>query len=137
MWTGEIVHTTKDDQKIIVETRQQLITDPSGKKIIIETNRDITERKQLENEEHELAQQHQLALDAAKMGWWHYNPITDISTYDNRYKEIFGVLGSKSPNEEILKLLHPDDLPEVWAKVEEALDPINPEKLLCRISYLS
>ena len=50
MWTGEITHTAKNGQKIIVETRQQLIKDISGKKIIIETNRDITERKQSEAE---------------------------------------------------------------------------------------
>ena len=92
------------------------------------TFEDITERKQSEDKQEKLSKQLQLALEAANMGWWHYNPITDISTYDNRYKEIFGVLGSKRPNEEILKLLHPDDLPGVWANVEEALDPINPKK---------
>ena len=48
IWTGEIIHTTKYGDKITVETRQQLIKDPSGKKIIIETNRDITERKKSE-----------------------------------------------------------------------------------------
>ena len=50
MWTGEITHTTKNGQKIIVETRQQLIIDSFGKKIVIETNRDITERKQTDVE---------------------------------------------------------------------------------------
>ena len=46
VWTGEIVHTTKYGKKIIVESRQQLIHDTSGKKVIIETNRDITKRKE-------------------------------------------------------------------------------------------
>ena len=89
---------------------------------------DITERKKAENKQEKLSNQLQLALDASNMGWWHYNPITDISTYDDRYKEIFGVLGSERPNDEILKLLHPVDLPKVWAKVEEALDPVTPKK---------
>jgi len=49
-WAGELTHIKKDGTKIIVESRQQMITDISGKKIIIETNRDITDRKRVENQ---------------------------------------------------------------------------------------
>ncbi|MCZ3365755.1 MULTISPECIES: PAS domain S-box protein [Methanobacterium] len=49
MWTGELIHTTKEGNEIIVESRQQLIQDASGKKVVIETNRDITGRKKSEN----------------------------------------------------------------------------------------
>jgi PAS domain S-box-containing protein len=49
IWTGELTHTTKDGEKIIVESRQQLIRDTSNRNIVIETNRDITERKRAEN----------------------------------------------------------------------------------------
>ena len=49
MWTGELTHTTKDGKKIIVESHQQLIQDASNRKIVLETNRDITERKKAEN----------------------------------------------------------------------------------------
>jgi PAS domain S-box-containing protein len=73
-----------------------------------------------------LAAQRQLALDAAALGWWHYDPVTRVATYDRRYTEVFGVTGHQRPNDEILKRLHPDDLPGVWAKVEAALDPRDP-----------
>ena len=49
-WTGDLTHTTKDGQKIVVESRQQLILDNSGNKIVIETNQDITERNKVEFE---------------------------------------------------------------------------------------
>jgi PAS domain S-box-containing protein len=88
---------------------------------------DITERKRAEESLQMLSRQRQLALDAACMGWWHYDPATGISSWDDRYKEIFGVTGYQSPNDEILKQLHPEDLPGVWAKVEAALDPTNPQ----------
>jgi two-component system, chemotaxis family, CheB/CheR fusion protein len=88
---------------------------------------DITARKQAELELERLGIQRQLALDAAHMGWWHYDPITRIATWDEGYKNIFGVTGNQSPNEEILKRIHPEDLPGVWAKVEAALDPVNPQ----------
>ena len=61
------------------------------------------------------------------MGWWHYDPVTRVATYDKRYTEIFGVSGCERPNEEILKLLHPEDRARVWAAVEAALDPANPK----------
>ncbi len=48
IWTGELTHTTKSGKKIIVESRQQLIQDASNRNIVIETNRDITERKKAE-----------------------------------------------------------------------------------------
>ncbi len=48
IWTGELVHTTKEGKKIIVESHMQLIQDTAGKMIVIETNRDITERKKAE-----------------------------------------------------------------------------------------
>lgn len=72
-----------------------------------------------------LAVRLQLALDAARMGWWRYDPATRYAWWDERYKQIFGVEGMEQPNDEILKRLHPDDLPGVWAKVEAALDPVD------------
>jgi GAF domain-containing protein/anti-sigma regulatory factor (Ser/Thr protein kinase) len=93
----------------------------------------INERKRRELEREDLQtalgtawRQRQLALDAAAMGWWHYDPASGIATYDEGYKRIFGVSGSSRPNDEILKRLHPDDLPGVWARVEAALDPADP-----------
>jgi PAS domain S-box-containing protein len=80
-----------------------------------------------ERERDRLAAHRQVALDAAAMGWWHYDPQTKLATYDRRYTEIFGVTGSSRPNDEILKRLHPDDLPGVWARVEAALDPADPQ----------
>jgi len=88
---------------------------------------DVTERRQVESEKELLAQQRQLALHAANLGWWHYDPQTKVSSWDQRYREIFQVEGESRPNEEILKRLHPEDLPAVWAAVEAALDPDDPK----------
>ena len=59
MWTGELTHTTKDGKKIIVESRQQLIRDTSNRNIVIESNRDITERKKAENYKQKLLETEQ------------------------------------------------------------------------------
>lgn len=82
---------------------------------------------QAEEETKRLFKQWQLALKAANMGWWHYDPQTKISTWDERYADLFQVSGHESPSEEILKRIHTEDLPKVWAKVEAALSPDNPK----------
>lgn len=46
-WTGELRHTTKDGREVIVESRQQAIN-IDGRRLILETNRDGTARKQAE-----------------------------------------------------------------------------------------
>jgi len=93
-----------------------------------EIRQNLDELGRSERDLQDLATQRQLALDAAGMGWWHYNPLTRVATYDRRYREIFCVAGETCPNDEILATrLHPDDLPGVWAKVEKALDPADPK----------
>ncbi len=88
---------------------------------------DITERKRSQLEHEKVARQRQLALDAAHMGWWHYDPIGRVASWDEGYKEIFGVKEEGLPIDNVLnRIIHPDDLPGLWAKVEAALNPIDP-----------
>lgn len=54
-WTGELVHTTRSGQKIIVESRHMLLLEADGRRLVLETNRDITERKRTEQALEELA----------------------------------------------------------------------------------
>lgn len=89
--------------------------------------RDITERRRAEAGRDWLSRQKQLALTAARMGWWHYDPAAKMATWDDRYREILGVSGYQSAREEILASLHPDDLPRVSAAVDAALDPSDPK----------
>jgi PAS domain S-box-containing protein len=42
-WSGELRHICKDGREVIVESRQQLLSDGT----VIEVNRDITERTQI------------------------------------------------------------------------------------------
>lgn len=92
------------------------------------TVQDITALKRAEADRERSAHQRQLALDAARMGWWHYDPVTTLSSWDDRYEEIFGVQGHQSPNDEIVnRIIHPDDRAELLARVAAALNPVAPE----------
>ena len=54
-WSGELRHICKDGREVIVESRQQLLSDGT----VIEVNRDVTERRQIEADLRE-TQQHLL-----------------------------------------------------------------------------
>jgi len=49
-WEGEIEHTAKDGEKLIIDTRRQVIKDESANQTVLEINRNITERKMLEKQ---------------------------------------------------------------------------------------
>jgi len=52
-WSGELRHICKDGREVIVESRLQLLSDGT----VIEVNRDVTERKQIEAELRKAEQQ--------------------------------------------------------------------------------
>ena len=86
---------------------------------------DVTERRAAEAALRASEARARLALDAARLGLWSWDPATDAGTQDARAQEIFGL----APDEQITmaeafeRVLHPDDLPEVQAALGAALDP--------------
>ena len=65
----------------------------------------------------------QLALDAAQLGWWQYDPLRRVILVDTRLKEIFDFTADETPLDEFITRVHPDDAERVWADREAALDP--------------
>ena len=50
-WMGELIHTTGDGRRVIVESRQELLRRPDGMTpLVLETNRDVTARKEAEGQ---------------------------------------------------------------------------------------
>ena len=48
IWEGELQHLTKSGQKVIVSSRIQVVKRDDGTEVLLETNRDITDRKKME-----------------------------------------------------------------------------------------
>ncbi len=63
-WEGELAHTTRDGQRIVVLSRQVLRRDETGKpSAILEINRDITARKKIEEALQQSDQRFRLLVD--------------------------------------------------------------------------
>lgn len=49
-WEGELKHCTRDGREITVASRIRLVTEANGKRMVLESNRDITARKRMETD---------------------------------------------------------------------------------------
>jgi PAS domain S-box-containing protein len=72
----------------------------------------------------------QLALSAAHLGWWQYDPLRRTGSGDARANEIhdFDIAEDEEVAlEELLKRVHPDDVGMVEAAIGTALEPADPK----------
>ncbi|MEO7222893.1 MAG: PAS domain-containing protein, partial [Devosia sp.] len=98
--------------------------DAEGRPIrMIGTDTDITARKEQEQQLRELTHRLELALRVSRIGVFEGNLKTRELFWDDRVREIFGVL----PGHETLTLddwkpyLHPEDAPQILAEVVQAV----------------
>ena len=68
-WAGELRQTTKDGREVIVESRKTL-TETDGRRLVLETNRDITARKQAEDRLRESEERFRVLADSAPVLIW-------------------------------------------------------------------
>jgi PAS domain S-box-containing protein len=88
----------------------------------------ITARKRAEEDLKASKDRLQLALNAAQLGSYQYDPRHHVFSGDTRAQEIFNFADKEAAKEEIMKLVHPDDLERVSAALEAALNPADPRR---------
>ncbi len=92
--------------------------------IIITRMRLAIEREQTEMGKDRL----QLALDAAQLGWWQYDPLRRLFSFDARSKEVLGTSTNVATLEEFMNLVHPDYVERMWARVKMLLGSDTPRR---------
>jgi PAS domain S-box-containing protein len=121
-------YVRKDGSAVWARTTVNVIRDDFGKPLRhMAVIQDLNARKQAEHALQASKDRLQLALDAAQLGWWEYDPVRRVLLWDGRAQEICGYAENELTNEEFLKLIHPDDAPRFSAVREAALDPIDPK----------
>jgi PAS domain S-box-containing protein len=121
----------KDGTPVWVQVTANLIRDESGRPLrSMAVIQDLTARKQAEQELQASKDRLQLAFDATRLGWWHFDPVHRRLSGDERANEIFDLPKDGGTVEEIEeKRMHPDDLQRVRAAFAASLDPADPKPL--------
>jgi len=124
-WEGELVHTRKDGERIVVASHWVLHRDENDKpKAILELNNDITERKQTEKALRESEERLHLAVRSTKLGTWEQIVETGERLWSDQSKAIFGFPPGADVNvENLAQLVHPDDRKRTDEALKRALQP--------------
>ena len=122
-WEGELRHFTKDGRALVVSARHQLIVGSDGVERILETNRDITERKRSEGVLQASEARLRLAHIAANAGTWEWDPRTNATFWSDEAFKVFGLApGSCEPSYEAwMQMIHPDDRARAEQAVQDAV----------------
>jgi len=119
----------KDGRVVWARTTANIIRDRSGRPlrytVVIQ---DINARKHTEQDLLASKDRLQLAFNVAQLGSYQYDPHRRVFSGDTRSQEIFDFPKDEAGIEEIMKLVHPDDVEMVQANLEAALDPVDPRR---------
>jgi PAS domain S-box-containing protein len=97
-----------------------------GQRRFIGLVRDISRRKQGETKVRTAQMHMQLALDAARLGWWLYDPVQLTATWDCRFTDIFGITDPKADVPDVLARILREDSARVCEAAAAALNPLDP-----------
>ncbi|MDH2916336.1 MAG: EAL domain-containing protein [Gallionella sp.] len=104
------------------EDRGEVQYDPEGRPLrVIGTVQDITMRKDTEAALRENQKRLHLALGAAKMGVWELDVVTHRLYWSPEIYLALGIESSDPTEDDIRKMMHPEDAPRVFREVETAL----------------
>ncbi|MBO0753844.1 MAG: PAS domain S-box protein, partial [Bradyrhizobiaceae bacterium] len=87
---------------------------------------DLNEQKRAQRDLEAGRTRLQLALDAAGLGWFQYDPARRSGRGDARFKEIFDITTDDTPFEELVKRIYPDDVETARAGLAAALNRAEP-----------
>ena len=94
--------------------------------LMAELRRTAARRQAAEDWLRESKDRLQTALNVAQLGSYRYDPRHRVFSGDTRFQEIFDFPKNGATIEEIMKLVHPDDVEMVQANLEASLDPVDP-----------
>lgn len=124
VWEGELTHTRKDGNKIVVNSRWVAHMDQKGLfSGILEINRDITSQKQIEKKLRLLNERISTATRSAQVGIWERDIVNNRLEWDDQMYALYAINKVDFPKayEAWLNGLHPEDREATNRIVQQAI----------------
>ncbi|MFH7026693.1 MAG: PAS domain S-box protein [Heteroscytonema crispum UTEX LB 1556] len=126
---GEIIRydvqiRLSENRFIIIDFGLVPLFDAAGQvEYLIPSGIDISDRKQTEASLRESEQRTTLATNAASLGMWSWNPITDETIWTEKCKALFGLAADTEINYEVfLNTIHPQDRQWLQAAITRVIE---------------
>jgi PAS domain S-box-containing protein len=129
--TGALFHveyrSPQPDGSVRWLDSQAKLRETGGQRRLIGLVRDISRRKVSEATIQTSQIRLRLALDAARLGWWLYDPVQGTASWDERFKAIFDIVDPRTDVASIMARVPPEDAARVCATAAAALNPVDPK----------
>lgn len=129
-WEGELIQTTRDGRRVIVESRQTAKRIKNGQLLILESNLDITDRKRSERELRESRERLDLALASSKMAAFDWDIVRNRRNWSDGVHNMLGTRPETftGTSEDFFQIIHPADRSTVQAALDRAVETIGDYK---------
>jgi PAS domain S-box-containing protein len=116
-WIGEVRHTTISGDEIIVESRHQLI-DVDGRQLVLEANRDVTEKRRVADELRRSEARLQAMFDSTTVGFAVLDTDAKFLQVNDAFCSITGYGRAEVIDLVLTDLSFPDDVLEMQEKLD-------------------
>ena len=128
-WTGQLTHIARDGHRIIVESRHALMREADGRRLVLETNHDITERNAEEAARRSERKLRNVIETIPAMVW---STLADGAAdfFNQRWQEFTGLSLEKSLGWDWTASVHPEDFQryiDKWSRSLATGEPFEAE----------